>query len=345
MRSNFQCELINSPFGDPGLLVDFKFERRALLFDIGDLDALPTRKLLRVSDVFVTHAHMDHFAGFDRLLRVALGRDTGVHLYGPPEFIDRVGHKLAAYTWNLVDSYETDFVVTVTEIDADGNTRTARFRSRRRFEREDPDLGSAPDGRLVAEPSFSIDTIFLDHHIPVLAFALREAVHISVLKDRLAERGLPTGPWLTKLKSLVRADAPDGTPVDVRGRERGGSRVRTYGLGELRDSVLEFVPGEKICYVTDVAFTAENVERIIGLARNVDRLYIECVFLEEDVGHARRKAHLTARQAGAIAAASGAKAAIPFHFSPRYLDREEQLRAEFARAIETAARIGSDLHD
>jgi hypothetical protein len=33
---------------------------------------LAPRKLLRISDVLVTHRHMDHFAGFDQLLRVIL---------------------------------------------------------------------------------------------------------------------------------------------------------------------------------------------------------------------------------------------------------------------------------
>jgi len=76
MRWLFDPRLTNEAFGDPGVYVDFRDERRALLFDLGDIGALPPRKLMRLSHVFVTHTHMDHFAGFDRLLAVVLGREA-----------------------------------------------------------------------------------------------------------------------------------------------------------------------------------------------------------------------------------------------------------------------------
>src|SRR5690606_21183432 len=101
----FNPHLVNDPFGDPGLLVELMFERRSLLFDIGDLSPLPPRKLLRISDVFVSHRHMDHFSGFDHLLRVVVGREQNINLYGPSGLIDAVGDKLSAYTWNLVSGY------------------------------------------------------------------------------------------------------------------------------------------------------------------------------------------------------------------------------------------------
>ncbi|MGE5105173.1 MAG: MBL fold metallo-hydrolase, partial [Betaproteobacteria bacterium] len=106
MRWLFEPRLTNPAFGDPGLYVDFRDERRALLFDLGDLGALPPRKLMRVSHVFVTHAHMDHFAGFDELLAVVLGRKARLVLFGGPDFVAQVEHKLRAYTWNVVYRYD-----------------------------------------------------------------------------------------------------------------------------------------------------------------------------------------------------------------------------------------------
>ena len=60
MRPSFTPRLINDPFSDPGLFVPFLFEKRALMFDLGDLHALSPRDLLKVTHVFVTHSHMDH---------------------------------------------------------------------------------------------------------------------------------------------------------------------------------------------------------------------------------------------------------------------------------------------
>ena len=333
VRPIFHAELINRAFGDPGVFIDLKFERRALLFDIGDITVLPTRKLLRVSDVFVSHTHMDHFSGFDHLLRVCLGRDRGVSLYGPEKFISHLEHKLAAYTWNLVENYATEFVIVAHEIDSRGCVQRAQFRSTSRFQREALPAASAPEGMLLETSLFRVRSVPLEHHdITSLAFAFEERVHINVWKSRLDDLRLPTGPWLTELKTRVREGAPDSTRIKVHWRTRSGPRVEEMELGELKQKVLEFVPGQKICYVTDVADNERNRSVLATFLQGADLLFIEAVFLDADRAHAERKAHLTARAAGAIARAAGIKSAVPFHFSPRYVGREAELCAEFTDA-------------
>ena len=67
--------LVNGRTGDPALYIETLFEKRAILFDLGDITLLSPRKIRRLEHVFVSHAHIDHFIGFDRLLRVLVGRD------------------------------------------------------------------------------------------------------------------------------------------------------------------------------------------------------------------------------------------------------------------------------
>ena len=133
MRPLFYPILINGRFGDPALFVGALFERRAIQFDLGDIMALPARNIRRIEHVFVSHAHIDHFIGFDLLLRVLVGREATVKLYGPAGFIDRVRHKLQAYQWNLVDRFLFDLVFVVTEIDAAAQWRLTQFRLKNAF--------------------------------------------------------------------------------------------------------------------------------------------------------------------------------------------------------------------
>jgi ribonuclease Z len=330
MRSIFDAQLVNEPFRDPGVYVDFRFARRALLFDIGE-SALPPRKLLRISHLFVSHTHMDHFMGFDRLVRVCVGRHAGMRLFGPPGFVEQVERRLASYTWDRVDRYDVELALEVTEIDACGAARAARFRTRTGFVREPLGEGSVTDGVLVEEPEFRVRCATLDHRTPCLGFALEEKTHVNVWRNRLEEMGLKVGPWVASLKAAALAGAADDVPLTARWREGGSDHERKFSYAELKHAI-ELVPGQKICYVTDVAWHQANVERIVTLARGSDLLFIESVFLDEDAGHATLKQHLTARQAGTIARLAGARSVVPFHFSPRYEGRAEALRTELERA-------------
>lgn len=338
MRHPLEPQLVNDVFGDPGLHVDFRDERRALLFDLGDLTALPPRKLMRLSHVFVTHTHMDHFAGFDQLLRVVLGRKERLTLFGGPGFVDQVEHKLHAYTWNVVHRYEVELVLDVHELGVDGQGRRARFSSRTRFARE-PLAPWQPAGDLLHEDvACRVRARFVDHGMPCLAFAVEEKTQATIAKDRLAALGVATGAWLRELKRAVLDGAPDDTPIELHWRDRDGEHRMRRPLAALRDIVIAARRGRRIGYVTDLRYTAANMETLSQLLAGADLLYIEAVFLDADAQHAARKNHLTARQAGQIARAIGARRVLPFHFSPRYEERAAELAAEVQAAWAGEAR-------
>ena len=77
MRPFLHPRLINGRTGDPALYVETLFEARAILFDLGDIAALPPRKIHRLEHVLVSHTHIDHFVGFDQLLRILVGPVPG----------------------------------------------------------------------------------------------------------------------------------------------------------------------------------------------------------------------------------------------------------------------------
>lgn len=338
----FNTLLVNGPGGDPCVYLEMKYRRRAFLFDLGDLHLLPPRNILKVEHICVSHTHMDHFIGFDHLIRICLGRDRHIALYGPPGFLAQVESRLQAYTWNLVEQYVNDFVLIATEVDPKGQMTTRRFPCRRAFRAEGEDEIRAFNGSLFEDSYFSLQGAFLDHKIPCLAFRAEEKRRINIRKEALQEMGLPAGPWINGLKDCLVNGCPPDFPVRIWWKNENGSPMERWApLGTLVDRIVKITPGQKIAYVTDALYSEDNAGIIVHLARDADILFIEGSFLDGEAEQAARKYHLTARQAGALAREAGVKRMIPFHFSPKYRGWEDQLLEE----AETAFRGNSGQRD
>lgn len=305
--------------------MDRAHERGALLFDLGDLHPLSARDLLRVAHAFVSHMHMDHFVGFDAWLRVLVGRERHVALVGPEGLADAVGHKLRAYTWDLVGRYDTDLVFDVAELIAPDRLRRARYCFLSAFAREELGEADAPGGLVAQTPAFSVHAAILEHHGPSLGFALTEPVHVNVWRNRVGERGLSVGPWLKPLKEAVRDGAPDEAAITL---PDGG----TAELGTLRDLV-SVEPGQKLGYVTDIRDTPANRAAVAALCDGADTLFIEASFAADEADRSHDRAHLTTTAAGEIARAARARRVEPFHFSPRNEGREAEMLAEVEAAF------------
>jgi ribonuclease Z len=313
LKPLLHAELINDPFGDPALYVEVLWEHRALLFDIGEIGAFRPAKLLKISHAFVSHTHIDHFVGFDTLVRLMLNREKALKVFGPPGFLANVRGKLAGYTWNLTEGYP--FSVIAAEIHPE-RVLSQTFRSQHSFipeeRKEEPFAGT-----LEEDSHLKITAIHLDHFIPSLAFALEERFHINVHKERLAERGLAIGPWLKEMKEALWRGESGEFRLKVPRERREGVEETEFSLEDLKETVT-LTPGQKIAYVADCRFTEENAYRIVKLADGADLFFCEAGFLERDRERAEERGHLTARQAGELARRAKVKKLQVFHFSPKY---------------------------
>lgn len=328
MRSVFYCNLVNGPFEDPAFYVRLAHRGEALLFDCGDLHPLTPRDALKIAAVFISHAHIDHLAGFDALLRLFLYRENPLFFHGPPGLIERIGHKLSGYTWNLIEDYP--LVLTVREW-GEPQGREAIFRAREGFRMGPVVPFDCPDGILLSTPDLRVRAVPLDHGgIVSLGFSLEESIHVAIHRDALDERGFETGPWLTSFKGRVRRGDPPQTPVMVPLRGGGETAVP---LGELTQAIAHVERGMKVVYVTDVAPSDENARKIVEFASGAHLLAIEATFSHQDAERARTRNHLTARLAGTLARRAGAARLLVFHHSPRYQDEPGRLAEEAQSAF------------
>jgi len=118
------------------LFVDCLFEHRALLFDLGDIHALPPRKLMRIT---TCSSAMPTW--------IISSASTGCCAYcwdgkricscSVRRFLAQVEHRLRAYTWNLVAQLCVHFTLRVTEAGWQRGGRCASFRCQNVFLREE----------------------------------------------------------------------------------------------------------------------------------------------------------------------------------------------------------------
>ena len=339
MGISFEINLLNGLTGDPAVCVNFSQSGESLLFDAGTLESLSNRELLKVRVVAISHAHVDHFIGFDRLIRVNVPHFRTVEVVGPKGITANIRGKLAGYTWNLLADDQVSFVVH--EVARDGQVRSSHLSNTWNFE-ERPlskagsmDQPITEDKKWVCVPlqnfRYKLKATVVDHGTDVLAFCLSMPPSIGVQKEKLISSGLTPGPWISDLQTM----AVNG---DIRGYlDIDGS------LHEAKDLALKLLQpkkGEQLVYVTDMVFSEANVRKLFDLVDHTppDLLVCEANYRDEDRAKARDKSHLTSRQAAIIAAILGAKRLQIFHISNIYGgDSETSVR----ESAETLGKLGS----
>lgn len=324
MKPTFHHRAVNGPFEDPCLYVRIIREKKAFLFDLGDIGRLRPADIQKVTDVFVTHMHIDHFIGFDTLVRMLLRRDTPVRIYGPENITECIEGKMKGYTWNLIKDYPLR--VEVFEILPD-SVKHSVFYSKNRFIREDGKEKKTAVNIIHEDPMLKVRVVHLTHQVPTLGFSLEEDYHININKDALEKLHLPVGPWLSDFKKAIRENAPDDIVFTL--------STGKFSLGELRE-IATITEGQKISYVMDTSVSESNIRKITEFVRGSDTFYCEAYFCDEDMERALERHHLTAGISGRIAREAGVKAHVVLHFSPKYIDRPELIYEEAIKEFKTA---------
>jgi ribonuclease Z len=280
---------------------------------------------------------MDHFIGFDRLLRVALGRGKTLRLHGPPGLIANVAGKLRGYTWNLVDGYP--LTIEVREFH-EREVRPALFLATDGFQPRGQPAQPLPSGPpsglfpVLDDPMFTVRAVALNHRVPSFGYALDEHFHVNFNKEKLHAAGLPVGSWLKDVKQHLWEGKPDEFRFTATLYFEHHKRDLEFILGEVRERFVTITRGQKIAYVVDVRYDEENEAKIVELARGADVFYCEAPYMDRDAAKAGERYHLTARQAGIMARKAGVRELVVFHFSPRYTGMGEDIRNEAREAFQ-----------
>jgi ribonuclease BN (tRNA processing enzyme) len=309
--------LLNGVFGDPSLHVRLRHLARGLLFDLGQGTRLSARVAHQVTDVFVSHAHLDHIGGFVSLLRSRIGRLPACRMYGPPGLAQHIAGFIQGILWDRVGEQGPCFELAELHVD-----RLLRFRIQAGQGPLEPLNSTAlANGVVCEEADFKVRAVTLDHHgVPVIAYAFEPAPQLNIRKDRLLERGLQPGRWLNELKQQLLAGNRN---ADMQLPDASRETV-----AELAAELVLVTPGRKLVYATDLGDTAANRERLVELARQAHTFFCEAAFLQADSEQARCTGHLTTRACGEIATMAGVARLVPFHFSRRYAHRPQAIYTE-----------------
>lgn len=323
---NYTVNQLNSPFDDAAFFVRNLFKKKPWLFDCGRLGGLEHSEILSLGDIYVSHTHMDHFVGFDRIIRGSLMSDNCLRFFGPPGFIDNVDGKFRSYTWNLVDDYT--FSVEAVELHPSGNSKRALFAAGKRFIPEITDISTAGNQFDLGE-GFTLLFDFFDHRTLSIGYKITEPERLSVNKDLLLQKGYLPGPWIKLLKEKLESDELNAV---ITAETINGAIEKT--VKELENELITRQIPQSVTYITDIAPSDKNIEKAVNLAKNSTLLIIEAVFTEEDIEHAVLKNHLTMNISKEIFNCSGAEYVRFTHFAARYEQDKGSFLSQLYKGVE-----------
>lgn len=214
---------------------------RHILIDCGEGTQLQLRKykikFQRITHICISHLHGDHFLGLVGYLSSLqlLGRDKGVHVYGPTGLEAIVKAQLE------MGGARIDYQLTFFEIDATKNTLL--------FEDKVMEIHSFP----------------LKHRVPTTGFLIKEKPRDrNLIKSKFDQTGLSVA-YINKLRQGVDVKKEDGTIVTADSVTVPPPPIKTYAFCSDTAYLENIVPTIKNVDLLyhEATFTEEKKQRAI----------------------------------------------------------------------------------
>ncbi len=320
-RSASEIRLVNGSTGDPVLFIDYPGRDDAILFDAGENASLGLDRLGDLGAVFITHHHVDHFIGLDRIVRANLDRDKTLRVFGPSGTIQRVYDRIRSYEYPFFPFQK--LIVEVHDL-AKGTETVAALDCSRRFPEPEPVATGWEGPTVFRADGLRVEAAFADHSVPCLSYALVEEAGYQPDRERMASGPLKPGRWISQVLEGLRAGESSDAAIDIDGGR--------YRLGDLAGRYFHRAPEVRVCYITDTAWSEASKPGLLRLAHKAWRLYCDSFYSRKHLKSAEKHRHMTATQAAELAREAKVEALVLIHFAARYAGAYGMLLDE-ARAI------------
>lgn len=318
-RAFSTVQLVNGSTGDPVLYLDYPGNDNAFLFDGGDNTGLTMAQLGDLEAAFITHHHVDHFIGLDRIIRANMDRDKVLHLFGPVNTIRKVYDRITAYEYPFFPFQK--IVVKVTELLV-GKMRTATLECTKKFPEPVVTESDWAGPVCYENADLRIEAIHAEHTVPCLSFALAEKSGYHPDPAKLSAGLLKPAGWVPHALKLLRDGADPATKLDI----NGGS----FSLATIAENYFTVSAGARVAYVTDTFWSEAVRPSLVKLAKGAWRLYCDSFYAAAEAKRAAQYKHMIAPQSGELAKLAKVEQLVLIHFATRYAGKYRQLIDEAA---------------
>lgn len=299
---------------------------RKYLCDCGFASGITVADCHDIEAIFVSHTHIDHFIGFNLVVRHQLAIGRRVVVCGPEGLGLNVQAQLRSFNWNLLAVDDKAVWYEVREIHGGNQIVVYELRS--------------PVWELKKVATYQSEVVFeneaftarytrLMHGITTIAYLFSEPDKLKLNAENMP---YPAGKWVKSLKNAY-LNGLENEDIEVNPLLKVPAKELFYLLSK--------EPGFKLGYIMDHRICEENHQNIKTLFVGADLVYMEAYYREEEREFADKNNHSTAYQSGFVARQAGIKQLVPVHFSRRYQQGEEKeaLLAECFAAFEGDASV------